>query len=158
MEFLKQGNDSLALGILRKEISTSGLDRGKVQKLASSILSLKEIKLCSMNDRAHEARKNLLMELENLLPPPYILPERRLENLVEAAVASQIDRCMCHNSVDAVSLYEDHCCNGDQLPTETIQVTIARVIEYMFVSLELWSLQLMNEFYCFGLVAILYIF
>lgn len=133
MEFLKQGNDSSALGILRKEISTSGLDRGKVQKLASSILSLKEIKLCSVNDRAHEPRKNLLMELENLLPPPYMLPERRLENLVEAAITSQIDRCMCHNSSDAVSLFEDHCCNGDQLPTETIQILTDHKNEVWFV-------------------------
>ncbi|XWS31349.1 hypothetical protein CRYUN_Cryun23aG0068800 [Craigia yunnanensis] len=61
------------------------------------------------------------MELGKQLPPPIVLPERRLEHLVETSVTAQIDSCMHHNSQeDVVSLYEDHCCGRDQMATETI--------------------------------------
>lgn len=125
LECLIHGDDSSALSALRKQISALPLGREKVHKLAFGLLSLKEMGLGKVDDAVIiESRKNLLSEMEKLLPPPLTLPERRLEHLVEMAVSGQIDSCIYHNSFDPVSLYDDHRCGRDQIPTETIQVKI----------------------------------
>ncbi|XP_021893774.1 WD repeat-containing protein 26 isoform X1 [Carica papaya] len=80
-----------------------------------------------------DLRKRLLTELETLLPPPIVLPERRLEHLAETAITAQIDSCLYHNSLDDVSLYEDHCCGRDQIPTETVQILTGHRNEVWFV-------------------------
>lgn len=121
-EFLSKGDDVFALGVLRQKVSKLGVDKGKVQSLVCSILASKETGSGVDGGSFYELRRRLLMELEKLIPPPCMLPHRRLENLVERAVLSQVDRCVYHNTSDAVSLYEDHCCSKDQIPTETIQV------------------------------------
>lgn len=126
LEYLSRGDDSLALAVLRKEVSALRVGRDKVHNLANCILYLKEMELDKPEDNTVcELRKKLLQELEKLLPPPYILPERRLEHLVETAVLAQIDSCTYHNSSDAVSLFVDHVCGRDQIPTDTVQVCFA---------------------------------
>lgn len=123
LEYLNRGDDAMALSVLRKEVSALRLGKDKAHKLAQSILYLKDMEFGKVDDNAvHELRKLLLVELEKVLPPAIMLPERRLEHLVETAVTAQIDSCMYHNTLDEVSLYEDHCCGRDQIPTETIQV------------------------------------
>ncbi|KAG2719395.1 hypothetical protein I3760_03G264200 [Carya illinoinensis] len=123
LECLNHGNDAMALAILRKVVSALRLGKDKAHSLAQSILSLRDTEFGKMDDNiVQESRKKLLVELEKLLPPPIMLPERRLEHLVETAVSAQIDSCMYHNTLGAVSIYEDHCCGRDQIPTETIQV------------------------------------
>ncbi|KAJ7972565.1 WD repeat-containing protein 26 [Quillaja saponaria] len=77
-------------------------------------------------------RKKLLTELEKLLPPPIALLERRLEHLVESTVTAWTDSCMYHSSLDAISLYEDHCCGRDQIPTETTQILTEHKNEVRF--------------------------
>lgn len=126
LEYLNRGDDAMALAILRKEVSALRLGKDKAHKLAQSILSLKDMEFGKVDDNAvRELRKLLLAELEKFLPPAVMLPERRLEHLVETAVTAQIDSCMYHSSLDEVSLYEDHCCGRDQIPTETVQVCFA---------------------------------
>ncbi|XP_009629555.1 WD repeat-containing protein WDS homolog isoform X2 [Nicotiana tomentosiformis] len=123
LEYLNRGDDSSALEILQKQISGLQVEKEKVHKLAFGFLSLKELGLGKVDlDVIFNLRNCLLMELEKVLPPPITLPERRLEYLVEMAVWSKIDNCVYHNSVDAVSLYEDHHCDGSQFPTKTTQI------------------------------------
>lgn len=125
-EYLNRGDDAMALAVLQKEVSALRLGKDKTHSLAQSILSLKHMELGKIDDNVlRELRKKLLTELEKLLPPPILLPERRLEHLVETAVSAQIDTCMYHNTLDAVSLFDDHCCGRDQIPTETVQVCFA---------------------------------
>ncbi|KAL6978756.1 hypothetical protein U1Q18_020422 [Sarracenia purpurea var. burkii] len=122
-EYLIHGDDSSALSVLRKQISALQVGRERVHSLAFGVLSRKEMGLGKVDDEfVLESRKNLLKEIEKLLPPPLTLPERRLEHLVEMAVNGQLNSCLYHNSFDTVSLYEDHRCGRDQIPTETIQV------------------------------------
>lgn len=120
LEYLNRGDDSLALNLLRKRVPSLRMSKEKVHNLASSILCLKEMELGKIDE--DDLRKRLLAELERLLPPPVVVPERRLEHLIETAVTSQVDSCLYHNSPVALSLYEDHCCGRDQIPTETVQV------------------------------------
>lgn len=122
-EYLNGGDDSSALAVLRKRICASPVDKEKVHSLAFGILSLKDMELGKIDDAVVcELRKKLLAEISRFLPPPISLPERRLEHLVEMVVTAQIDSCMYHNSLGPVSIYEDHCCGRDQIPTETIQI------------------------------------
>ncbi|KAG8641863.1 WD repeat-containing protein WDS homolog isoform X2 [Manihot esculenta] len=122
LECLSCGDDSLALAVLRKKVPAL-LGRENICNLAYSLLNLKKKDLSNLDENSiFEQRRRLLTELEKLLPPPTVLPERRLEHLVETAVTAQIDSCMYHNSQEEVSLYEDHCCTREQIPTETIQV------------------------------------
>ncbi|KAM5563260.1 WD repeat-containing protein WDS [Rosa sericea] len=134
LECSKCGDDKLALDILQKEVSALQMGRDKVHKLAHSILFSKDMEQGKMdNNEVCELRKKLLQELENLLPPPITLPRCRLEHLVETAVLTQIDSCMYHNFSDAVSLYADHLCGRDQIPTETVQILTEHKDEAWFV-------------------------
>lgn len=122
LECLSRGDNSLALEILRKQISRLQVNKEKVHKLAVGLVSLKELGLSKLDyEIIQDLRSRLLIELGKLLPPPITLPERRLEHLVEMATTAQIENCMYHTS-NMTSLYEDHHCNRDDFPTETIQV------------------------------------
>lgn len=133
MECISQGDDLKALSFLQKRVSALKMGTEKVHDLAFDIVFTKEKGASETNDNVHELRKRLLVELENLLPAPITLPERRLEQLVETAVASQLDSCLYHNISGPVSIYEDHCCGRDQIPTETLQILTAHKNEVWFV-------------------------
>ncbi|XP_050388246.1 WD repeat-containing protein WDS homolog [Argentina anserina] len=134
LEYTKSGDDELALDILRKEVSALQVGRDKVHNLAHSILFSKDMQQ-DKTDKIEvcEQRKKLLQELEDLLPPPIIIPPRRLEYLVETAVSTQINPCMYHNFSGPVSLYADHLCSRDQIPTETVQILTEHKNEVWFV-------------------------
>lgn len=132
-EILSHGDDSKALSVLQNRVSALKMGKEKVQSLAFDVIFANEKGAREINNNVDEVRKKLLVELEKLLPPPFTLPERRLEHLVETAVSSQIDSCLYHNSPYAVSLYEDHCCDRDQIPTETVQILTAHQNEVWFV-------------------------
>lgn len=121
-ECMSRGDDSAALDFLQKRVSDLKMGTEKVHNLAFDMISTNVTGGSEANDNVCESRKRLLDELENLLPSPIALPERRLEHLVETNIASQIDSCLYHNFSGAVSIYEDHCCGRDQIPTETLQV------------------------------------
>lgn len=124
LEFLSCGQDTLALDVLRKQISALHVDKYKIHSLASSMLSLKDMELGLINGNVvHDLRRKLLTDLEKLLPPPITVPEGRLEHLVETTVTAWIDSCIYHSSSNPISLYEDHCCGRDHIPTETTQVS-----------------------------------
>lgn len=132
LEYLNCGDDTLALAFLRKKVPASRVGRENVHNLAYSIICLKEMETRETDDNVnHELRRKLLTELEKLLPPPTILPERRLEHLVETAITAQIDSCIYHNSQEAISLYEDHCCTRDQIPIETVQVNFLLPLKFI---------------------------
>ncbi|MFS8012091.1 putative transcription factor interactor and regulator LisH family [Helianthus anomalus] len=70
-----------------------------------------------------KARSEILEELQNLLPPTVMIPDRRLLQLVEQALDLQREACVFHNSdVGETSLFTDHHCGRDQIPSQTIQV------------------------------------
>lgn len=111
-----------ALKTLRTEISPLCIKNTRIHELSSCIVST------SQNGRAQnflkvKSRSKLLQELQELLPPTIIIPERRLVHLVEQALDLQRDACIFHNSlVGEMSLYADHQCGRDQIPSRTLQV------------------------------------
>ncbi|KAI4349321.1 hypothetical protein L6164_009923 [Bauhinia variegata] len=133
LEYLYCGEYSLALDVLRKKVASLHVDKYKVHSLANSMLSLKDVELSKINGVVDDLRRKLINDLEKVLPPPITVPERRLEHLVETTVTSWTDSCLYHSSSNAISLYEDHCCGRDQIPTETIQILTEHKHEVWFV-------------------------
>jgi len=126
LEFLDFGETAAALKTLRTEISTLGINTQRVHQLASFIMCPSRDVLVEKADwrgAGEDSRIHLLEELQELLPPSIMVPEKRLEHLVEQALDLQRDGCVFHNSLDnALSLYTDHRCTRDQIPSKTIQV------------------------------------
>ncbi|XP_031487718.1 WD repeat-containing protein 26 homolog isoform X2 [Nymphaea colorata] len=125
-ELLENGDVLDALKTLRMEIAPLCIKKDRVHELAGCIISpslCNELVLGNKGLLHRSTRFRLLEELQKLLPPAVMVPERRLEYLVEQALTVQRESCIFHNSVDsALSLYTDHQCGRDQIPTKTIQV------------------------------------
>ncbi|XVE86213.1 hypothetical protein DITRI_Ditri18aG0017800 [Diplodiscus trichospermus] len=126
-----------ALKTLRTEIAPLCINNSRVRELSSSIVSpslcfsTRSLKQDTLRARS---RTKLLEELQKLLPPTVMIPERRLEHLVEQALVLQRDACMFHNSMDKeMSLYADHHCGRDQIPSETLQILQAHTDEVWFL-------------------------
>uniref|UniRef100_A0A1J3HFZ9 WD repeat-containing protein 26 n=2 Tax=Noccaea caerulescens TaxID=107243 RepID=A0A1J3HFZ9_NOCCA len=133
-EYLKRGDTSLALNVLQKQAPMLRVGKEKIHRLACDIVTSKEMESGEVDSfLVQDLRNKLLVELEKLIPSPIVIPDKRLEHLVETAVMDQIDTCLYHNQWDAVSLYKDHRCGRDQIPSETVQVLMAHENEVWFV-------------------------
>lgn len=115
-EFLNREKVMEALKTLREEITPLCSYSSRIRELSSCMVSPKQdvVKVRS--------RSKLLEELQKLLPPTVMIPEKRLEHLVEQALILQQEACPFHNSMDMMSLYSDHHCGKDLIPSRTVQV------------------------------------
>lgn len=116
-----------ALKTLRTEIAPLCANSSRIRELSSCIVSPSKCVLVGSPKRdimRAKSRSKLLEELQKLLPPTILIPERRLEHLVEQALVLQREACIFHNSLDKdMSLYTDHQCGKDQIPSRTLQVS-----------------------------------
>ncbi|KAL2906874.1 WD repeat-containing protein 26-like protein [Bienertia sinuspersici] len=126
-ELLDNGQTMDALTTLRTEISPLNIKTSRVHELSSCILHHPH----SQNGYARKdslkpkLRSEVLDELQKLLPPTIMVPARRLEYLVEQALNLQRGTCLFHNSSDLdMSLYADHHCGRDNIPSRTLQVAV----------------------------------
>ncbi|XP_054797095.1 WD repeat-containing protein 26 homolog [Prosopis cineraria] len=126
-----------ALKTLRTEIAPLCVNSSRLRELSSCIVSLSP---CGKNGSTKQgivkasSRSKLLEELQKLLPPTVLIPEKRLEHLVEQALILQREACLFHNSLDKdMSLYSDHHCGKDQIPSRTLQILEAHSDEVWFV-------------------------
>eukprot|EP00271_Cylindrocystis_brebissonii_P002200 TRINITY_DN125_c0_g1_i1.p1 TRINITY_DN125_c0_g1~~TRINITY_DN125_c0_g1_i1.p1 ORF type:complete len:625 (-),score=84.67 TRINITY_DN125_c0_g1_i1:650-2524(-) len=126
LELLEQSDTTQALKILRSDLAPLGIHTKRLHLLASLVMCTSEEDLreaASWSGAGGDSRYRLLVDLQDLLPPSIMIPERRLERLVEQALHAQREGCMYHNTMDqAFSLYADHQCGRDQIPSETTQV------------------------------------
>jgi len=108
-----------ALTTLRTEIAPLCINSSRIRELSSCIVSPSP----RLDIARVRSRSKLLEELQKLLPPTVMIPEKRLEHLVEQALILQREACPFHNSLDKeMSLYSDHHCGKDQIPSSTLQV------------------------------------
>ncbi|KAF2290682.1 hypothetical protein GH714_014986 [Hevea brasiliensis] len=126
-----------ALKTLRTEIAPLCVNNGRIRELSSCIVSpslCASVGSSNQDNAKMKSRSKLLEELQKLLPPTVIIPERRLEYLVEQALTLQRDACIFHNSMDKeMSLYTDHHCGRDQIPSRTLQILEAHSDEVWFL-------------------------
>ncbi|XP_022739195.1 WD repeat-containing protein 26-like [Durio zibethinus] len=136
-ELLDEENVMDALKTLRTEIAPLCINNSRVRELSSFIVSPSHcfsVRSCKQDTLRARSRTKLLEELQKLLPPTVMIPERRLEHLVEQALVLQRDSCMFHNSLDKeMSLYADHQCGRDQIPSQTLQILQAHTDEVWFL-------------------------
>ncbi|TVU43508.1 hypothetical protein EJB05_09984 [Eragrostis curvula] len=136
-ELLRNDNVMGAMKTLRSEITPLGVNRKRVHELSSYMISYSPQQLflgfSKLGIDSSNSRLKLLEELQKVLPPTVMVPERRLENLVEQALTVQRDACYFHNSIDGLSLYIDHHCGKDQIPSRTLQVLRAHQDEVWFL-------------------------
>lgn len=112
-----------ALKTLRTEIVPLCISSSKVSELSSRIVFTSQSARHSQGVVRAKSRSKLLEELQKLLPPAVMIPERRLEHLVEQALDLQQDACLFHNSLEGeMSLYADHQCGKEKIPSRTLQV------------------------------------
>ena len=63
------------------------------------------------------------LTVQDIVPPALMVPERRLEVLVEQALTAQLSAAMFHNrATAAVSLLTDYHAGTEHIPTRTVQV------------------------------------
>ncbi|KAM0919325.1 hypothetical protein ACQ4PT_008249 [Festuca glaucescens] len=138
-ELLRNDNRMGAIRTLQSEISPLGINRKIVHEMSSCIISSSRVLVLSkLGIECSNSRFKLLEELQKVLPPTVMVPEKRLENLVEQALTVQREACYLHNSIDGLSLYIDHHCGKDQIPSRALQILCAH-------SDEVWFLQFSNN-------------
>lgn len=123
-ELLDGKDDKGALKTLREEIVPLDINANRVRGLSACMVIPSFVVSLGKNIARAKNRSKLLEELQELLPPTIMIPERRLEHLVEQALVLQRDACIFHNSLnEEMSLYTDHRCGRDQIPSRTLQVS-----------------------------------
>ncbi|XP_008790475.1 WD repeat-containing protein 26 homolog [Phoenix dactylifera] len=136
-ELLEKDRVMDALKTLRSEITPLGIDKKRVHELSSCVVSPQQrllLGFANLGIETSNSRLKLLEDLQKLFPPTVMIPERRLEHLVEQALSVQREACYLHNSLDnSLSLYTDHHCGKDQIPSCTVQVLQAHHDEVWFL-------------------------
>ncbi|CAF2119004.1 unnamed protein product [Brassica napus] len=136
-ELLKFEKIADALGTLRNEIVPLCINTKRVHELASALISPSKFMSLSASGKGKESvssRSKVLEELHNLLPASVMIPEKRLECLVENSLRIQRDSCVYHNTLDSdLSLFTDHQCGKHQIPSRTVQILESHTDEVWFL-------------------------
>lgn len=120
LQLLRNGKATDALEVLRREITPLGINTKRINELCSYMIGFGTI-----GGEPPSSPTKVLEELQKLLPPYLMVAEKRLEHLIEEALTMQKNSCPFHNPLDsALSLYADHRCRKDQIPSQTTQVRI----------------------------------
>eukprot|EP01098_Paradermamoeba_levis_P009052 TRINITY_DN3749_c0_g1_i1.p1 TRINITY_DN3749_c0_g1~~TRINITY_DN3749_c0_g1_i1.p1 ORF type:complete len:597 (-),score=150.62 TRINITY_DN3749_c0_g1_i1:14-1597(-) len=125
LELLAEGQTQLALDCLRNELAPLKQDTAKLHELSSYILCKDSAELMKKAkwDGKEKTRHQLLEELRKYISPSQLIPEKRLQELILQAFQYQKNNCLYHNSFhDNFSLFENHICDRDQIPTESKNV------------------------------------
>ncbi|CAK9325347.1 unnamed protein product [Citrullus colocynthis] len=137
LELLQVDKVMEALKTLRTEIAPLSIKNNRIHELSYFIMSPSLSGLIGSPREEHSRarpRTKLLEELQKLLPPAIMIPENRLEHLVEQALLLQRDSCVYHNPTDQeMSLYTDHNCGKNKIPSQTLQVLQAHSDEIWFL-------------------------
>ena len=128
LELLRIDEVTDALDTLRNEIVPLCVNVSQVHELTACIVSPSWsaiLGLSSHDTDVARSRSKILEKLQKLLPAAVMIPEKRLEHLVEQTLDVQRDACVFHNTLDGdLSLYSDHHCGRRQIPSQTLQVRV----------------------------------
>ncbi|XP_062205060.1 WD repeat-containing protein WDS homolog [Phragmites australis] len=132
LELLGMGDAGVrrAWEVLRRRIAPLDVDRRCVHCLARAMVSCEGV---VAPEAVVEWRIGLFLDLVEVLPPWFHVPSGRLEYLVESAVTRQVASCVYHNLPDEITLFEDHKCHDEQIPSECAQILCGHSNEVWFV-------------------------
>ncbi|KAL6779893.1 hypothetical protein ACKKBG_A14190 [Auxenochlorella protothecoides x Auxenochlorella symbiontica] len=118
-ECVARGDLAAALATLRCELAPLGVNRRVLHGLAGALVGARG---GGGAPRAAPPRDALLAELQHLLPPSLLIPEGRLEELVEQALVAQAEACQYVNAPHPQqTLFADFQAGPEQLPTRCSQ-------------------------------------
>ncbi|KAL4853085.1 WD repeat-containing protein 26 [Chlorella vulgaris] len=126
LEGVQQGRTAEALQVLRQQLQPLRVQQQVLHSLAALLLqsgtgsgAMAGVSAAQLE----QGRAVLLDELQESLMPSLLIPERRLEELVEQALVTQLERSRYHNSLHTrLSLFSDYQAGAEQLPTQPNQV------------------------------------
>ncbi|KAK9813826.1 hypothetical protein WJX73_000377 [Symbiochloris irregularis] len=134
IEALDAGDMAAALHTLRTELAPLHVNQPELRALAGMLLRSPSDgaagavavtgggELASWGQGPAATRPALVASLQRLLPPTLMVPDGRLEQLVEQALDSQVARCTYHNMAPrSLSLLHDYQAGIEQLPTHFAQ-------------------------------------
>ncbi|KAK9832688.1 hypothetical protein WJX81_000101 [Elliptochloris bilobata] len=140
LEAIESGDKAGSLRCLRSELAPLRINAADLRRLAGCLLRQRDDAanpLLREEWRAFEgaSRGALMAALQQRLPPSLMVPERRLEALVEQALQAQVARCPYHNAAKLrMSLFVDYQAGVDQLPTQPAQVLEAHSDEVWHIA------------------------
>eukprot|EP00850_Spirogloea_muscicola_P010597 SM000063S19987 [mRNA] locus=s63:86066:95294:+ [translate_table: standard] len=137
LELLEDGSTLQALQVLRGSLAPLGINTNQLHLLATCVMCTTPedlMKTVQWTGSAVKSRFRLLVDLQALIPPSVLIPERRLEKLVEQALQAQREHCELHNTFEeAFSLFADHKCGRDEIPSRTSLVLDAHTDEVWYL-------------------------
>ncbi|KAM0949392.1 putative transcription factor WD40-like family [Dioscorea sansibarensis] len=119
-----------AKDVLGSCISPLEVERGAVHRLSRAMISPEGV---VPGEERLRRRIGMLLDLLGLMPDWVRMPSGRLEHLVETAVMKQLDSCIYHNTPEEVTLFEDHACSLERIPSKCVQTLYAHKNEVWFV-------------------------
>ncbi|CAJ0634268.1 1067_t:CDS:10 [Entrophospora sp. SA101] len=111
LELLESSQLKMALFVLRTELTPLDFNLDRVHVLSSYIMysNAEDLRFHSEWDGAKgTSRQKLLLELQRYISPSIMVPEHRLETLLEQSITLQRISCLYHNTDQYISLYSDH--------------------------------------------------
>eukprot|EP00850_Spirogloea_muscicola_P013079 SM000087S23361 [mRNA] locus=s87:252103:261379:- [translate_table: standard] len=137
LEHLEDGSTLQALRVLRGSLAPLGINTNQLHLLATCVMCTTPedlMKTVHWTGSAVKSRFRLLVDLQALIPPSVLIPERRLERLVEQALQAQREHCELHNTFEeAFSLFADHKCGRDEIPSRASLVLDAHTDEVWYL-------------------------
>jgi len=136
LEHLESKRTIEALTVLRGKLAAEST-QSELQWLSSLVIcnTPEELRTQSRWDGATGmSRQAVVDDIKLHLSPEVSLPPSRLESLLHQALEKQFDSCLYHTSPNRdVSLYTNHHCGSEQLPTKCIAILEAHKDEVWYV-------------------------
>ncbi|KAJ1505961.1 hypothetical protein HMI54_003937 [Coelomomyces lativittatus] len=122
LELLVEGDLQPALQLLRDTLTPIHSNSNQLRQLSSYLMCTKPEEIKSMHPSLNQnvilQRYNVLKQIQQFIPPEIMLPERRLEALIDQALSHQIQKCTYHNTPKhEMGLYKDHSCDASNFPS-----------------------------------------
>ncbi|TPX33339.1 hypothetical protein SmJEL517_g03751 [Synchytrium microbalum] len=138
LESLEKRDMKKALIVLRNELTPLTATAPRLHLLTSFLMcsGVDDLKKKAAWDGADGvSRHELLAEVQKHISSAVMIPERRLDSLLDQAIQLQKMSCMYHNTnEDNISLYTDHSCDRNEFPCETTHVLQEHSDEVWFVA------------------------
>ncbi|KAI9228622.1 MAG: WD40-repeat-containing domain protein [Piptocephalis tieghemiana] len=144
LEALEAGRAKEALYVLRTELSELHLksteDRSKalLHQLSGLIMCTSPEEVRSRGQWSGvrgDSRAQVLRDLQKYIPPGRMLPELRLETLLDQAMRYQRSMCRFHNTLEFPrDLYTDHSCTPEDVPRHTVKILREHTDEVWFIA------------------------